>query len=135
MGTKVVIVLGVSLLILAARASAVESTYQLVLAGKSCTENSRTQQIDCDYRVGTGLYISIPGIGSPDTGVTFMRSSFDGDFYATYGLQHGCVVIKRGSRGITSDALDGPGTGFDFAFISPKNGKVYSTWQECQSGF
>lgn len=24
--------------------------------------------------------------------------------------------------------------GFDFAFVSPKNGKVYKTWEACKEG-
>jgi hypothetical protein len=27
-----------------------------------------------------------------------MKSSFDGDFYATFGLLHGCVIAQRGTK-------------------------------------
>jgi len=64
-----------------------------------------------------------------------MVDNAKGDFYPTYGLQHGCVIIKRGSKGVVNNELFGPGSLFDFAFVSPKNGKVYKTWQECQSGY
>ncbi len=125
----------VSLLVgCATRSWAAQSTYELVLAGKSCEEGV-SQGIDCEYKVGRSLYFSIDGIGMPDTGITFMKSSFDGDFYASYGLSHGCVIVKRGSEGTTSSAINGPGSMTDYAFVSPKNGKLYATWEECKTGF
>jgi len=106
------------------------STYELVLAGKKCNESS-SQVISCEYKVGNGLHFTIDDIGQPDTGITFVKSSFDGDFYATYGLKHGCIIVKRGPKGITSTEFMGPGSFTDYAFVSPKNGKVYRTWKEC----
>lgn len=108
-----------------------ESTYEIVLAGKTCKDRSVVQYISCEYKVGKGLHFSIDAIGQPDTGITFVKCSMDGDFYATYGLKHGCIIVKRGPKGITSKDFYGPGTPFDYAFVSPKNGKVYRTWQEC----
>lgn len=109
------------------------STYELVLKGKRCQEREN-QMLDCDYRIGKTLHISIAGIGLPDTSVTFMKSDYDGDFYATMGVLHGCVIVKRGPKDSPPNVLDGPGSLFDFAFISPRSGKVYKGWQECQSG-
>lgn len=99
---------------------------ELVLSEKRC-EDVATQSLRCEYKIGKTLHISINGIGQPDTGVTFMKSDFDGDFYATFGVLHGCIIVKRGSRGGSSNALD-------WAFISPRNGKAYGKWQDCQSG-
>ena len=110
------------------------STYEIVLSGKAC-KTGITQSLSCEYRVGNGLHFSIDGIGQPDTGITFKKSSIVGDFYATYGLLHGCVIIKRGPKGITSPNVHGPGSFTDFAFVSPKNGKVYKNWEECNSAF
>lgn len=104
------------------------STYELTVKGKTCQE-SFSQTIECDYKIGKSFHISIAGLGQSDTGVTFMKSDFYGDFYATFGLMHGCVVVKPGKKTL---ALDDPST---FAFISPKNGKVYRDWKECQSGY
>jgi hypothetical protein len=101
------------------------STYEIALSGKVCKEGD-TQAISCEYRIGDGLHFSIDGIGQPDTGITFMKSSFNGDFYATYGLLHGCVIIKRGPKSVTSSNFTGPGSFTDYAFVSPKNGKVYT---------
>jgi hypothetical protein len=110
------------------------STYDIVLSGKVCEERDN-QTLSCRYRIGNGLHFSIDGIGQPDTGITFLKSSFYGDFYATYGLLHGCVIIKRGPKGITSQNFDGVGSFFDYAFVSPKNGKVYKDWEECKSAY
>ena len=57
------------------------SVYELTLKGKTCEHTSR-QSWECDYRVGKSLHISIASIGQPDTGIVFMKSDFDGDFYA-----------------------------------------------------
>lgn len=97
-------------------------TYDKTLAGKSCKEESQ-QQINCTYKIGKDLEILIAGIGLPDTGITFAKSDIDGDYYASFGMQHLCVIIKSGK-----DLLQG------FAFISPQNGKVYPNWEACQSG-
>ena len=104
------------------------STYEIVLKGKACRE-SVNQVLSCEYRIGKKLYFSIDAIGSPYTGITFMKSSFNGDFYATYGLLHGCVIIKRGQKGITSLDSVGPGSFTDYAFVSPQNGKIYKNWE------
>ena len=110
-----------------------KSTYELALAGKEC--KTWNQTISCEYSVGTGLKFSIDGIGQPDTGITYMKSSFDGDFYTTYGLRHGCIAIKRGPKSIKSKAVRGIGSFTDYAFVSPRNGKVYSSWEKCQQAF
>jgi hypothetical protein len=94
------------------------STYDAVLEGKSCHE-SNSQQISCSYKVGNDLHIEIAGIGLEDTGIAFLKSDFKGDYYGKFGMLHGCVIIK--------------GLAFaDYAFISPKNGKVYTNWQNCR---
>lgn len=103
------------------------SVYELTVKGKTCEVTSR-QSLECNYRVGKNLHVAIAGIGQADTGVAFMKSDFDGDFYATFGVGHGCVIVGRGKKVAIPDKH------FDFAFISPRNGKVYSDWQECKGG-
>jgi hypothetical protein len=97
------------------------STFDTVVAGKKCQED-KNQMLSCSYRVGKSLFLEVAGIGTPDTGIAFLKSDYDGDFYAVYGLQHGCIIIHS-TKNI-----------FDMAFVSPKNGKIYRTWQECKSG-
>jgi hypothetical protein len=107
------------------------STYDVVLFGKTCTE-AQSQEISCEYRVGKDLHFTIDGIGGESTGITFMKSNFEGNFYPTFGLRHGCVIVKRGKKNWKPDVDYGPGSPFDYAFISPKNGKVYRDWVDCK---
>jgi len=107
------------------------STYDIVLSGKACKEYPN-QEISCDFKVGNDLHFILEGIGSEWTGITFMKSDYEGDFYATYGLGHGCVVVKRGKKNWKNAGCGGPGSAFDYAFISSKNGKVYRDWEACQ---
>jgi len=100
------------------------STYDTVVAGMKCEQNSMAS-MECDYRVGRSLHFNIAGVGQKDASITFFQASWDGDYYASVGVLHGCVVVKTGK------AVEGPRV-FDFAFVSPRNGKVYSTWQACQ---
>jgi hypothetical protein len=99
-------------------------TYDAVVAGMKCQQNS-VASMECDYRVGRSLHFNIAGVGQKDASITFFQVSWDGDYYASVGVQHGCVVVKPGK------AVEGPRV-FDFAFVSPQTGKVYSTWQTCQ---
>ncbi len=97
------------------------SIYEIVkLTSKECKSSGNS--ISCQYKIGKLLHISIDGIGEMDTGVTFLKSDIDGDFFATYGIRHGCVIIKSLQR------VE------DYAFISPKNGKVYKDWRLCKEG-
>lgn len=99
------------------------TTYQAVVDGMSCTQII-TGSLQCDYRIGHDLVISIVGIGDKDAGITIEKSiGIKGDYYATYGLLHGCIIVKPGEKS---------GRIFDYAFISPGNGKVFKTWEECR---
>lgn len=100
-----------------------ESTFDVVVKGKACKEES-DQQITCKYNVGNSLEIWVAGVGNPDTGITFARSDFyKGDYYATYGMMHQCIIIKKRKFFL------------DMAFISPKNGKIYHDWPSCKEGY
>ena len=61
-----------------------------------------------------------------------MKSNFEGDFYPTFGLRHGCVIVKRGTKNWKQDVDHGPGSPFDDAFISPKKGKIYRDRVGCK---
>ena len=106
---------------------AANQTYQDTVNGKSCKESS-SQQIDCDYKVGKDLNISIAGIGLPDTSISFYASSYEGDYFARVGVLHGCVIVEPGES--SKRPLMG-----NHAFISPKNGKVYEDWRTCKNGY
>lgn len=111
---------------LASTAWAEGTAYEDTLSGKKCSEHH--QQLNCQYKVGKDLEFSIDGIGMPDTAITFTRTKgLQGDYYASFGLMHGCIIIKHGEKSKLFFK--------DFAFVSPKNGKVYQTWQQCQAGY
>jgi hypothetical protein len=105
-----------------------ETTYNAVMAGRTCGID-KLQQLTCEYNVGKDLRISIPGVGTPDVGVTILKSDVDGDYYTTFGLMHQCVIVKTGGK-LSSITGKLP----NFAFVSPKNGKVYQDWESCKSG-
>ena len=102
------------------------SAYEDTLSGKRCKETN--QQINCIYKVGKDLEFSIDGIGLPDTGITISHSKgVEGDYYPTFGLRHGCIIVKHGK--VSSLFV------MDYAFVSPRNGKVYKKWEDCKDGF
>lgn len=109
------------------------STYDIVSSCKKCKETP-SREISCEYKVGKDLHLSVDGIGGEWTGIAFMKSDYDGDFYAAFGIRHGCVIVKRGKKNWKNVADHGPGSPFDYAFISPKNGKVYRDWTDCKDG-
>lgn len=127
MKLHMLILLTVLVWLTALSANAETSVYELTLKGKQCQETS-SQALGCEYRIGKTLHISIDGIGQTDTGITFMKSDYDGDFYASVGVLHGCVIVKRNPK------LSDRQNAFDFAFVSPRTGKVYRTWQACGAG-
>ena len=107
---------------------ATTGTYEITIKSKKCQEGA-SQLLACDYKIGKSLHISINGIGAPDTGISFMKSDFYGDFYGTYGIGHSCIIVSSGNN-------NGKGKSYyDYAFISPKNGKVYKDWTECKSSY
>jgi hypothetical protein len=103
------------------------STFDVVLAGKKCEEDV-TQHLECDYRIGKDLWIAVAGIGEATGGATFFKSDFDGDYYASFGLMHACVIVHPGKKLFSSS----PDSIFDLAFISPRTGKVFESWAECK---
>lgn len=105
--------------------AAAQTTFDALLKGKVCKESSN-QQIDCDYKIGRDFHLSIAGVGLADAAITFMKSDFKGAFYGTVGVAHGCAIVKPGAANPNRNPAD-------FAFVSPRNGKVYRDWQSCQS--
>ena len=59
--------------------AAPQPTVEIVLAGKSCSEN-KEQTIECNYSIGKDLKIGIAGVGQRDTSIVFLKSDIDGDF-------------------------------------------------------
>ena len=101
-------------------------TYAALVKGMKCSQESQGH-MNCDYRVGHSLHFEIRDVGEELCTINFLASSFEGDYWGSYGLPFGCVVVKPGM------VFKGPGA-FDFAFVSPRSGKVYKDWQSCQRG-
>jgi hypothetical protein len=103
-------------------------TFDDLVAGTRCTQGTG-QQLVCTYYVPDVLRIQITAVGEPDGRIDFLKSDIDGDYYAALGLTHGCIIVTPGNA-LRNREVD---RFFDFAFIAPRNGKVYRAWQECQN--
>lgn len=111
--------LGVTLASISVGAQA--DTFAAVTHGTTCAVASwdRTQ-VNCTYKVGKDLEFEIGGVGRSEAGILFIRSNPDGDYYAKFGIHHGCVGVNVR-------------TSLDYVFVSPRDGRVYQTWEECQA--
>jgi hypothetical protein len=121
-------VLVITALVGAAAAGSPQSatTYDAVRAGMKCRQSEFDARVTgCEYHVGRSLHFEVVAIGEPDSSIYFYSASFEGDYFAVLGLSHGCIVVRPGKA-------FGPERSLDMAFVSPSNGKVYLTWQECQ---
>ncbi len=96
-------------------------TYSAIVAGKDCEEHS-AGDMDCTYRVGRDLEIWINGIGQADTEISFVNSRADGDYFGLYDLRRRCLVVKPGRDSRHHDV----------AYISPANGRPYTSVRDCE---
>ncbi len=99
--------------------------YTLVTNGMRCNQGgagtSAETQMVCDYAVGDGLQFRIVAVGAPDAGIEFDKVLANSPYRAAMSIKHGCVIVEPTSN---SNAPQ-------FAFVSPRTGKVYHTWQDC----
>jgi hypothetical protein len=111
------------LLIIALPSSAATNTFDKLVKGKTCNTSS-SQKIDCDYKISDSFWIQIIGVGEDDVGVAIMKSDYKGEYFAKVGRMHNCVIVNTGlkAKGI-----------LDYAFISPKTGKIYKSVEGCYS--
>ncbi len=113
--------------------TAPNETYDAVLEGMACKQQ-KTGQMDCEYRVGRALRFVIAGVGQEDVAVNFFEVDPAADYYAGVVLLHGCVVVKplrpADAARVSAPRSDSVAT---FAFVSPRNGKVFRTWPMCLS--
>lgn len=108
-----------------------DDLYALVTKGMSCNQGgsgtSTETQMVCRYTVGDGLQFSIVSVGAPDAGIVFDKVAADGPYRVAMSVKHGCVIVEpRADRGAA--ALP------QLAFVSPRSGKVYHSWQDCAAG-
>ncbi len=108
-----------------------QSTVDVVRRGVTCRRD-QLGTMHCTYKVGSDLEFSIDGVGESDAGITVMRTvGLAGDFYMTLGVAHGCVIVKPGKQGASTNP---EGSGLpNLAFVAPRTGRVYESWPECQS--
>jgi hypothetical protein len=97
-------------------------TYDAVLEGMTCRQR-QSGEMDCEYKVGRSLHFLIAGVGQPDVAITFFKVDTAGDYYASFAVLHGCVVV-RPTRVQTDTTM--------FAFVSPRDGKTYRNWPTCR---
>jgi hypothetical protein len=108
----------------AASQSLQDQLFAKVLAGADCKQTNNNGLV-CEYRVGDQLSFSIKDAGGTDTVVGFHQSNINNEFYAV--LYFGCVVVVPGHAHTRNyDRHYG-------VYISPANGRVYKTRQECQA--
>ena len=104
-----------------------QSLFNIAVSGTDCRAIS-DGSLFCKYEIGKDLEFSITSVGDFDTGISFLRSKFDGDYFARFGVMHGCIIV---ARGVTAPQSASPAD--DFVFVSPKTGKIYKSWQECRN--
>ena len=80
---------------------------------------------------GGGGEVSVDGVGGSDAGITVMRTvGLASDFYLTFGVAHGCVIVKPGEQGPSAD----PGvSACRLGLRRPKNRPGAESWPESQS--
>jgi hypothetical protein len=75
--------------------------------------------MDCSYSAGKSFRLTVAGVGGQDAAIIFERSDYEGDYHGRFGMSHKCVMVSaRGSFN-------------DIAFISPRTGRVFRRWEEC----
>ena len=124
--SRVAVALAILLMLVAAPIMA-QTVFEATTRGANCVQNSAGSRI-CTYHVGQGLEFSIAGVGEFDAGISFLHSDQKSDYWARMGMQHRCVVVVAGERA-PKESLAGNGY---FAFVSPRTGLVYRSWQECE---
>ena len=105
------------------------STFDIVKDSTECEQTDSGKVIQCDYRAGRSLHISITGIGADHATVSFIQANFDSGFYAAYDVRHDCVIVKRNAAVSEGPKYRNPL--LDLAFISPETGVVYPERSAC----
>lgn len=108
-----------------AKLAAAQSVFELTTRGSSCKQNVQGSLL-CKYNVGKDLEFSITAVGEPDAGISFLRSNINGDYFARFGVAHGCIIVAQGQA--TAQLATN-----DYAFVSPHNGLIYRSWEECRA--
>jgi hypothetical protein len=106
--------------------SLAQSLFDITARGMSCRSLSDSS-LFCKYEIGNDLEFSITSVGREDAGISFLRSNIEGDYWARFGVMHGCIIVMQGEKTASRTKHA------EYTFVSPKNGGAYQTWQECKS--
>ena len=101
-----------------------DQLFAKVVAGSECKQTANNGLV-CEYKVGDQLRFSIKDAGGTDTVVGFNQSNINNEFYAV--LYFGCIVVVPGQAHPRNYDKDYG------VYVSPKNGRVYKTKNECKS--
>lgn len=112
----------------ASATSSGSDVYTLVTNGMRCNQGgagtSAESQMVCDYSVGDGLQFRVIAVGAADAGIEFEKVLPNSPYRAAMSLKHGCVIVEP-------RAENSAGRLPQFAFVSPRTGKVYHSWEDC----
>jgi hypothetical protein len=129
--TGAALLLGLSVTACQSRSGATSDAtdlYALVTKGMRCGQGgagaSTETQMVCQYSIGDGLQFRIVSVGAEDAGIEFDKVLPNSPYLAAMSMRHGCVIVEPRSQ---KNAAQLP----QFAFVSPRNGKVYHTWEDC----
>ena len=102
--------------------AAANPTYAAVVEGMACRQDP-SGRLDCSYAVGQSLRFVISGVGQEDAVINFVKVDSAAGYVAGFASIHGCVVVRPAASADSGTAL---------AFVSPRDGRVYRTWQLCR---
>ncbi|HEX7939533.1 MAG TPA: hypothetical protein VF483_11150 [Gemmatimonadaceae bacterium] len=114
----------------AARPSA---AFNALLEGMACKQQP-SGRMDCDFHVG-GTRFVIAGVGQEDVAISFVQADTADPYRVSIAPLHGCVVVKptNSAQATRTAGLSEGDSVATFAFVSPRTGKVYRSWQSCLS--
>jgi hypothetical protein len=117
----------VVVLALLANAAPPGKLHKAVTNAQKCkASNSEPGRMDCDYDLGS-LHFSIEAVGRGDGGFTIYKADWDKDYALSYGVQHGCLIVKWGDKKMNAD------NAFEMVFVSFATGGVYTDWGTCKN--
>ena len=101
-----------------------DKLFAKVVAAAECKQTVSNGLI-CEYKVGDQLRFSIKDAGGTDTVVGFHHSDINEELYAV--LYAGCVVVVPGYAHPRNYDKDYG------VYVSPRDGRVYKSKNECQA--
>jgi hypothetical protein len=120
---KAVLFLGI--LLLPVHILAYENIHDVVRDSRNCWFEDQ-KGFTCEFVIGENLKFVMVDVGGPETTTLVQKSdSENGKYYLNVNASHNCLIIGDQA----SQLFQG-----GFAYISPKNAKVYKNAASCVSG-